>query len=222
MGVLIQGTIQHSKGPLANLAALLPVDAAVAVVETAGNNVELRVGDDSTGTTVWRDPVATLKADVQALQSAMGLVNGKLATDDTGKDTLQEVLDFIELVQTQITNGTAVVPWSNVSGKPATFPATAHDHNALYLGIAAKAADADKLDGFDSSATAVANTIPVRDASGSVAGNITGNAATATKLATPRSIALTGAVTGSVSFDGSGNASIATTHAIDGIKAPAF
>ena len=39
----------------------------------------------------------------------------------------------------------------------------------------------------------------------------TGNAATATKLATARNIALTGGVTGSGSFDGSGNLSIATT-----------
>ena len=40
---------------------------------------------------------------------------------------------------------------------------------------------------------------------------IDGNAATATKLATARTISLTGSVTGSGSFDGSGNLSIATT-----------
>ena len=39
----------------------------------------------------------------------------------------------------------------------------------------------------------------------------TGNSATATKLATARTISLTGSVTGSGSFDGSGNLSIATT-----------
>jgi hypothetical protein len=39
----------------------------------------------------------------------------------------------------------------------------------------------------------------------------TGNAATATKLATPRTISLSGSVTGSVSFDGSGDVSITTT-----------
>lgn len=42
-------------------------------------------------------------------------------------------------------------------------------------------------------------------------GSLLGNADTATKLKTPRTIALTGAVTGSGSFDGSGNLSIATT-----------
>lgn len=42
---------------------------------------------------------------------------------------------------------------------------------------------------------------------------ITGNAGTATKLATARTISLTGAVTGSVSFDGSKNVSITTSIA---------
>ena len=42
-------------------------------------------------------------------------------------------------------------------------------------------------------------------------GNLSGNAATATKLAAARTISLTGSVTGSGSFDGSGNLSIATT-----------
>lgn len=42
-------------------------------------------------------------------------------------------------------------------------------------------------------------------------GTLNGNASTATKLKTARTISLTGSVTGSGSFDGSGNLSIATT-----------
>lgn len=42
-------------------------------------------------------------------------------------------------------------------------------------------------------------------------GSCTGNSATATKLATARTIRLTGIVTGSASFDGSGNVSISTS-----------
>lgn len=45
--------------------------------------------------------------------------------------------------------------------------------------------------------------------------SITGNAATATKLATARNIALSGAVTGNANFDGSGNITIATTATSD-------
>jgi hypothetical protein len=44
---------------------------------------------------------------------------------------------------------------------------------------------------------------------------ITGNAGTATKLATTRAIALTGAVTGTANFDGSANISITTTNTAD-------
>lgn len=46
---------------------------------------------------------------------------------------------------------------------------------------------------------------------------ISGNAATATKLATARTIALSGDVTGSASFDGSGNISIAATVAANSV-----
>jgi len=52
---------------------------------------------------------------------------------------------------------------------------------------------------------------------GNVTGNVTGNADTATALATSRTIQLTGDVTGSASFDGSANASIATTVAANSV-----
>ena len=46
---------------------------------------------------------------------------------------------------------------------------------------------------------------------GTITAALSGNASTASALETARTIALTGDVTGSVSFDGSGNVSIATT-----------
>lgn len=51
---------------------------------------------------------------------------------------------------------------------------------------------------------------PLQTSVSGSSGSCTGNAATATKLQTARTISLTGAVSGSVSFDGSSNASIAT------------
>jgi hypothetical protein len=48
-----------------------------------------------------------------------------------------------------------------------------------------------------------------------ISGSVTGNAGTATKLATARTISLAGDVTGSTSFDGSGNVSITATVADD-------
>lgn len=53
-------------------------------------------------------------------------------------------------------------------------------------------------------------------------GNLAGNADTATKLATARTISLTGAATGSSSFDGSANASITTTLVDSGAAAGAY
>lgn len=68
--------------------------------------------------------------------------------------------------------------------------------------------------------TNIANAIVTRDSLGSFSANtitaaLAGNASTASKLATARTISLTGAVTGSTTFDGAGNASIATTHTAD-------
>ena len=60
--------------------------------------------------------------------------------------------------------------------------------------------------------------VPTRtggDASGTWGINITGNAATATRWATSRTLSLTGDVTGSASFNGSANASITCTIADD-------
>ena len=56
-------------------------------------------------------------------------------------------------------------------------------------------------------------------ASGTWGIGISGNAATASKWQTKRTISLTGAVTGSVSLDGSGNVSLATTYATGNITA---
>ena len=50
---------------------------------------------------------------------------------------------------------------------------------------------------------------------GNISGSLTGNADTATKLATPRSIALSGDVSGSANFDGSQNVTITATVADD-------
>ena len=76
--------------------------------------------------------------------------------------------------------------------------------------------DADLLDGKDSTfftnaANLSSGIVPVARLSGTYNISVSGNAATATKLATARTISLTGNATGSASFDGSGNISINTT-----------
>lgn len=55
-----------------------------------------------------------------------------------------------------------------------------------------------------------------------IVANLTGNAGTATKLATARTLSLTGDATGSMSFDGSANASAALTLAASGVTASSY
>lgn len=77
--------------------------------------------------------------------------------------------------------------------------------------------------GYATSAVAAASTIPVYNASSQLVGSITGNAATATALATGRTIGLSGDVTATgVTFDGTGNISLATTLANSGAIAGTY
>ena len=102
-----------------------------------------------------------------------------------------------------------------------TGASTAESRSIAVSGTGLSVTNADGVTGnptVTSNATAVntGSTIVARDALGNFsAGTITaalaGNAATATKLTTARTISLTGEVTGSVSFDGSVNASITAT-----------
>ena len=80
--------------------------------------------------------------------------------------------------------------------------------------------DADLLDGLQSATANTASTIVARDASGNFsAGTITaalsGNATTASRWLTARTVTLDGDATGSVSIDGSANATLTVTVADD-------
>ncbi|MGV8641315.1 gp53-like domain-containing protein [Pseudomonas aeruginosa] len=74
--------------------------------------------------------------------------------------------------------------WASLPGKPATFPPSGHNHDASQI---------------------TSGVLPL--ARGGL-GNGAGQAQTALKLATARTISITGAGTASVSFDGSGNVSL--------------
>lgn len=66
-----------------------------------------------------------------------------------------------------------------------------------------------QLQGYEPSTSAAAGKIPVYNSSGQLVGNISGNAASATKLATPRSIQVGGILSSTAqNFDGSANVTI--------------
>ncbi|KZN96173.1 hypothetical protein AZI98_08910 [Aeribacillus pallidus] len=79
----------------------------------------------------------------------------------------------------------------------------------------------NKFDSSEVVTSAAANKVLKLNASGklpaSITGNADGNAATATKLQTARTLSLSGDVTGSASFDGSANANISATLANSGV-----
>lgn len=80
--------------------------------------------------------------------------------------------------------------------------------------------DAQLLDGqegafYQNASNLNAGTIPDARLPASITSDITGNAATASRWQTARTLSLTGAVTGSTSIDGSGNVSITTTATAD-------
>ena len=101
-----------------------------------------------------------------------------------------------------------VLDWSKISsGKPTTLSG---------YGIS------DALNSSEVITTATAGKLLKLDANSKLPADITGNAATATQLASSRNIALTGALSGSSSFDGSANISITTTLADSGVSAGTY
>jgi hypothetical protein len=90
-----------------------------------------------------------------------------------------------------------------------TYPILWHDGTTVYSSswMTVRGSD-DRL--FVPNITASGNITAA-----TLTGSLSGNASTASALATARNIALTGAVTGNANFDGSGNISIATTATSD-------
>ena len=97
-------------------------------------------------------------------------------------------------------SGTAAISNANLANSSTTIGST-----AIALG-----ASSTTLSGL----TSVTST--------SFVGALTGNADTATTLATSRTLAVTGDVAGSASFNGSANASIATTLSVTGVTAGTY
>ena len=90
--------------------------------------------------------------------------------------------------------------WGDVNEKPTTFPPATHTHTAAQI---SNASDTGRA------VMTAENAEAGRDAVGALGASDTATAAE--RLATARTIGVTGAVEGSASFDGSANVSIETT-----------
>jgi hypothetical protein len=151
---------------------------------------------------------------------------------DTLSASRQTILDRDAAVQSNF-SGTAF-PTTNVVVGQFCFRT---DQSILYMlkdttptwiqvtSIAAATAivpNASLLNGFNTSTGTTASTIPVRNASGQLAGDINGNASTASTWATARTLSFTGDVTGSGSVNGSANVATAMTLANSGVTAGSY
>ncbi|MED4299742.1 tail fiber protein [Geobacillus stearothermophilus] len=170
-------------------------------------------------------------------------VGATTVSADSPTDTLELVAGSNVILTPDATNDkitiSANVPVSSVNGKTGAVSLTASDVGAetpsgAQAKVDAHAADSvkhitdternawnNKLDASEVVTSPTPNKVLKLDANGklpaSITGNADGNAATATKLQTSRTISLTGDATGSTSFDGSANASIAVTLANSGV-----
>lgn len=119
-------------------------------------------------------------------------------------------------------SGGATVDTLNVTGVSTfvgvtTFQSAVYVANTLYVGgITIDGSEGPAVFGEDISvrninATGVSTFVGAINANGGVIGNISGNAGTATSLATARTISLSGDLNGSASFDGSQNVTISAT-----------
>jgi hypothetical protein len=151
--------------------------------------------------------------DAVVLQTEKGQAGGVATLDENGKVPSSQ----LNITKDQVGLGNV----DNVKQATKTeFDAHAID-NTKHITAAERNSWNNKLDASEVVTTPTANKVLKLDANGklpaSITGNADGNAATATKLQTARTISLTGDVSGSTSFDGSANASIAVTLANSGV-----
>ncbi|WP_274853277.1 phage tail protein [Bacillus methanolicus] len=160
-------------------------------------------------------------------------VGATTVSADSPNDTIEIVAGSNVTVTPDAANDkitiAANVPVSSVNGKTGSVnlshtdvgaaPAT-HSHAIADVTGLQTALDS-KVPSSDVVTTPAANKILKLDANAklpaSITGNADGNAATASKLQTARTISLSGDVTGSASFDGSANATISATLANSGV-----
>ena len=149
--------------------------------------------------------------------SLLGAANGVAGLDSTGKvpaaqlpSYVDDVLEFSGIASFPATGTAGVIYVDTSTNKVYRWSGT------VYIEISAAPGSTDAV------AEGTTNLYFTAARAQAAVTSVTGNAGTATKLATARTISLSTDATGSVSFDGSANATIAVTLANSGVTAGSY
>ena len=183
----------------------------------SGKTITYTKGDGATGTITTQDNNTTYSAGTGLSLSGTTFNHKNSVTAATAQGDASKTLTFggtftIPIItydaQGHITSkGTTTMTMPanpNVDTKVTQTATTSNASYPLLLAPNGQTATKTTTSYFDSGVT-------LNPSTNTITANISGNAATATKLDTARTISLTGSITGSGTFDGSGNLSIATT-----------
>ena len=173
---------------------------------------------DSKGRVSLASTAAITAAGIGAVStSIVGAANGIATLDATGKVPTAQLPSYVD----------DVIEGANLAAFPATGETgkiyVALDTNKVYRWSGTVYVEISAAPGStDSVVEGSVNLYFTAARAQAAVTTITGNAGTATKLATARTISLSGDTSGSTSFDGSANVSIVTTLANSGVTAGTY
>lgn len=191
------------------------VDDRVVGLLQAGTNISLAYDDAANTLTVNANDVSVNWSEIQNKPDPVVTVT--LQGDVTGTANAT----MTDMGNATVTVTTTVAANSVALGTDTTGNYVADVTAGTYVTKSGTAGEGwSPTINVDATSTNTASKVVARDASGNFAAGtitaaLTGNASTATKLATARNITLSGDVTGTADFDGSAGVSITTTVADD-------
>lgn len=192
----LDGKANASHGTHVSYSTTAPVMDGTASVGTASTVAR---SDHKHPTDTSRAAQASLDSHTSNKSNPHGVTLTQLGVTATAAEL--NALDGITATVTELNYVDGVT--SNIQTQLNGKAASSHGTHVSYGTTAPKA--------NGTAAVGTATTVSRSDHVHPLQTTVSGNAGTATKLATARTISLTGDVTGSVSFDGSANASITTT-----------